>query len=337
MKILIIQTAFLGDVVLTIPLIQAAKKYPKAHLSVLCIPSTKNILEGHPAIDEFIVFDKKNSEKSFFSLLKFAKKIREKRFDVALIPHPSFKSGLISYLANIPERIGFSNSAGKFFFTDKVFFDKNKHQLERYLDLLKYFGVEVGEEKTEIHIDGKDEKFADALLPKDKIIFGINPGSVWATKRWIVEKYAELSDKISKELAGQIVIFGGPDDIEIANSVEKNMKQSAINIAGKTTLKQLAASIKRCRVFITNDSGPMHIAAAMNIPVVAIFGPTVKEFGFYPYTKRSIVIEKNLPCRPCGKHGPNKCPQKHFNCMNKITVDEVFSTVKKLYENLEYN
>lgn len=333
MKLLIVQTAFFGDVVLTIPLIQAAKKYLKAQISVICIPSTENILESHPAIDEIIVFDKKKSEKGFFPLIKFVKKIKEKKFDVALIPHPSFKSALIPYLAAIPERIGFSNTAGSFFFTDRVFFDKNKHQLERYLELLKHFGVEVREEKTEVRIDGQDEKFADDILPQAEGIFGINPGSAWATKRWPAEKYAELSDKISKDLGGQIVIFGGHDDIETAAKVEKNMKSKAINLSGKTTLKQLAASVRRCRVFITNDSGPMHIAAAMNIPVVAIFGPTVKQFGFFPYSKNAIVIEKNVPCRPCSPHGPNKCPEKYFDCMNKITVDEVFDAVKKQYEN----
>ena len=333
MKILIIQTAFLGDVVLTIPLIQAAKKYLKAQISVVCIPSTKNILEGHPSIDEIIVFDKKNSEKGFFSLIKFIKKLKEKKFDVAIIPHPSFKSGLISYLAAIPERIGFSNSAGRFFFTNKVFFDKNKHQLERYLDLLKHFGIEVKEEKTEIYIDEEGKKFADYVLPKNKIIFGINPGSIWATKRWPAEKYAQLADKIITEFGAEILIFGGPDDIDIAKNVEKNMEQKAINFAGKTTLKQLSVLTQMCKVFVTNDSGPMHIAAAMNIPVVAIFGPTIKQFGFFPYSKKAIVIEKNVPCRPCSPHGPNKCPEKHFNCMNKITVSEVFDAVKKQYEN----
>ena len=333
MKILIIQTAFLGDVVLTIPLIQAAKKYLKAQISVVCIPSTKNILEGHPSIDEIIVFDNKNSEKGFFSLIKFIKKLKEKKFDVAIIPHPSFKSGLISYLAAIPERIGFSNSAGRFFFTNKVFFDKNKHQLERYLDLLKHFGIEVKEEKTEIYIDEEGKKFADDVLPKNKIIFGINPGSIWATKRWPAEKYAQLADKIITEFGDEILIFGGPDDIDIAKNVEKNMEQKAINFAGKTTLKQLSVLTQMCKVFVTNDSGPMHIAAAMNIPVVAIFGPTIKQFGFFPYSKKAIVIEKNVPCRPCSPHGPNKCPEKHFNCMNKITVSEVFDAVKKQYEN----
>ncbi|MFH0948847.1 MAG: glycosyltransferase family 9 protein [Elusimicrobiota bacterium] len=379
MKLLIIQTAFLGDVVLTIPLIQAAKKYLKAQISVVCIPSTKNILEGHPSIDELIVFDKKKSEKSFFSLLKFAKKLKEKKFDVAIIPHPSFKSGLISFLVAIPKRIGFSNSAGSFFFTDKVFFDPEKYQLERYLDLLKrlachcevvppwridsrlglspkcvigehsgttisygvsfprkresnLFSIEVKGEKTEIHIEKEDEKFADDILsPKtNKIIFGINPGSVWATKRWLAEKYAELSDRIVKELGGQIVIFGGPDDIETAGIVENRMTEKAINISGKTTLKQLVVLIKRCCVFVTNDSGPMHIAASFDIPVVAIFGPTVRKLGFFPYSKNAIVIEKDLSCRPCGKHGPNKCPKKHFDCMNGISVNEVFNVVKRI-------
>ncbi|MEW6557346.1 MAG: lipopolysaccharide heptosyltransferase II [Elusimicrobiota bacterium] len=330
MKILIIQTAFLGDVVLTLPLIQSVKKYLKAHLSILCIPATQNILEGHPAIDEIIIYDKKGKDKGFFKLVKLAKKLKEKKFDTAIIPHPSFKSGLISYLANIPERIGFSNSAGRFFFTDRVFFDKRKHQLERYLSLLKHFNIEVKEAKTEIYIDEKDEKFADDILLKDKKFFGINPGSVWATKKWLHERYAELSDKIVNQLDGQVVIFGGPYDIETASEVEKNMKSKAINLAGKTTLKQLTALIKKCCVFITNDSGPMHISAGLNVPTVAIFGPTVKQLGFFPYSKKAVIVEKSLPCRPCGKHGPNKCPKKHFRCMTEISVDDVFEAVKLL-------
>lgn len=332
MKLLIIQTAFLGDVVLTLPLIQAAKKHLKAQISVVCIPSTKNILERHPSIDELVVFDKKADEKGFFSMIKFAKKLKDKKFDAVLVPHPSFKSGLISYLAAIPERVGFSNSAGKLFFTDKISFDGKKHQSERYLGLLKHFGVDAGYEKPEIYIDEKDD-----ILPENKTIFGINPGSVWATKRWPAEKYAALADRISSELGGQVVIFGGSDDAVTASEVEKNMKSHAVNLAGKTTLKQLAALIKKCGVFITNDSGPMHIAAAFDVPVVAVFGPTVREFGFFPHSPKAAVVERTMSCRPCGKHGPVECPEKHFKCMTGISASEVFEAVKKQYENSEHN
>jgi len=344
-KILIIQTAFLGDVVLTIPLIQAAKKYLKSEVSVLCIPSTKDILVGHPDIDEIIVYDKKGKDRGIFNLFKLAKKIREKKYDTVLIPHPSFQSGFLAYLSGIKKRVGFCNSAGRFFLTKCIPFDKDKCQLERYLDLMQYFGFELEKEKTKIYIDKKSDEYADSTLDPSTSsgqvaqgrYFGINPGSVWATKRWLPERYAELSDKIVDKFGGKIIIFGGVDDIDTASIVEKNMKKHPINLAGKTTLKQLTALIKRCRVFITNDSGSMHIAAALDIPTVAIFGPTVKRFGFFPYSDKAVVIEKDIKCRPCDRHGSNKCPRNHFNCMNKVTVDEVFGAVKKLYEYFEYN
>lgn len=330
MKILIIQTAFLGDVVLTIPLIQAAKKYLKAAVSVVCIPSTAEILAGHPDIDEIIIYDKKGKNKGIFNLLKLAKILKNKSFDAVLVAHPSFKSGLLAYLSGIKKRIGFDNSAGRFFFTAAVFFNKTKHQTERYLDLLLYFDIAVREEKTLIYIDEESKKFAQILLGTKGDFFGLNPGSVWATKRWLPEKYAHLADRIAERLGGKIVIFGGKEDIAAAESVEKNMKGQAVNLAGKTTLKQLAALIKQCKVFITNDSGPMHIAAAFDIPTVAIFGPTVKGQGFFPYSAEAIVVEKNIPCRPCGKHGPRRCPVKNFRCMNDVGVDEVFNAVVRL-------
>ncbi|MBN1385002.1 MAG: lipopolysaccharide heptosyltransferase II [Elusimicrobia bacterium] len=330
MKILIIQTAFLGDVVLTIPLIQAARKYLKARISVVCIPSTANILEGHPDIDEIIVYDKKGKNKGFLNLLKLARFLKSKKFDTALIPHPSFKSGFLAFLSGIKKRIGFDNSAGRFFFTDTVFFNKSKHQIERYLDLLLYFDVVVREERTRIYVDNESGKYAKILLGTDSNFFGINPGSVWATKRWLPERYAQLSDSIIERLGGKIVIFGGKEDKITADIVEKNMKGKALNLAGKTTLKQLAALIKQCRVFITNDSGPMHIAAAFDVPTIAIFGPTIKEQGFYPYSREAMVIEKDIPCRPCGKHGPKKCPKNSFVCMGDIGVEEVLNAVIRM-------
>lgn len=330
MKLLIIQTAFLGDVVLTIPLIQAAKKYLKAQVSVVCIPSTADILAGHPDIDEIIVYDKKGKNKGIFSLLKLAKILKDRNFDAVLVAHPSFKSGFLAYLSGIKKRIGFDNSAGRFFFTGTVFFNKTKHQLERYLDLLLYFDIAVSEERTRIYIDEESKKYAQILLGAKGEFFGINPGSVWATKRWLPEKYAQLADRIAERLGGKIVIFGGKEDVAAADSVEKNMKGKAVNLAGKTTLKQLAALIKQCKVFITNDSGPMHIAAAFDISTVAIFGPTVKELGFSPYAAEAIVVEKNISCRPCGKHGPRKCPVKNFRCMNDVSVDDVFNAVVRL-------
>jgi len=330
MKTLIIQTAFLGDVVLTLPLIQSAKINLKSGLYVLCIPSTKDILEGHPSVDGIIVTDKKGRDKGFLNLLKLGNYLKKEKFDIVLVPHPSFQSALLSYLSGSKRRVGFSNNPGRLFFTDIVPFDKKKHQLERYLDILTALDISPKNEKTVIYVDGKNEKWAADILGNESFLIGINPGSVWETKRWLPERFAEVADRLVSLFGGKAVIVGGSGDVSAADSVERRMSSKPVNLTGKTTLKQLSALIKRCRVFITNDSGPMHIAAAFDVPTVAIFGPTVKEFGFFPYSQKSIVVENNVSCRPCGKHGPRKCPGKTFACMSGISSGDVIEAAKKL-------
>jgi len=330
MKTLIIQTAFFGDLVLTLPLIQSAKKNLGSDMYVLCIPSTKDILEGHPSVDGIIVSDKKGKDKGLLNLFKFGNFLKKENFDLVIVPHPSFQSAFLSYLSGSKRRIGLSNNPGRIFFTDIVPFDKEKHQLERYLDILLPLGICPQNEKTVIHTDKQDEKWADDALGNESFLIGINPGSIWATKRWLPERFAEVADKIISMRGGKAIIVGGSGDINTADLVERHMSSKPLNFTGKTTLKQLSALIKRCRIFITNDSGPMHIAAAFDVPTVAIFGPTIKEFGFSPYSKNSIVVEKNIPCRPCGKHGPKRCPKKHFKCMREITVESVLNAARNM-------
>lgn len=330
MKALIIQTAFLGDAVLTLPLIQTVKKYLKFGVYVLCIPSTRDIFEGHPSVDGTIVTDKKGSEKGLFNLLKLGKLLKKEKFDLVLVPHPSFQSAFLSFLSGSKKRVGFSNNPGKLFFTDTVLFDKKKHQLERHLDILAPLGIAARDEKTVIRISAGDEKWADKISGGAEFLIGMNPGSVWATKRWLPERFAETAGILTSVYGGKIVIIGGPGDMETASEVERLMPSKPLNLAGKTTLGQLSAVIKRCRLFITNDSGPMHIAAALNVPTVAIFGPTIKDFGFSPYFWNSVVVEKNISCRPCGKHGHRKCPKNTFECMTAISAKEVASAAQEL-------
>lgn len=339
-RILIIQTAFLGDVVLTIPLIMATKKaFPDAYLSVMVIPKVKEILDNNPDIDEIIVYDKKGKEHSWRSFLDLVAKVKAHHFNVAILPHRSLKSALLCFLARIPKRIGFTAAAGRILYTDKVPYRQSPkiHEIDRNLDLLKPLGVK--DRKAAIFIDpGKEainhtlELYNEYEIKATDLVIGINPGSVWPTKRYATEKYAALADRLIQELKASIIIIGSPADIAIADKMARQMRGTALNLAGRTSLPQMAAIVKRFNLLVTNDSGAMHIAVAMGVPVVAVFGATTQDLGFYPYSTKDIVVEKDLPCRPCGKHGGKSCPKKNFACMKLISVSDVYDAVKRRLE-----
>ncbi len=337
-RILVIQTAFLGDVILTIPLLSAIKKkVENCFLSVMIIPEVKEILTQHPAVDELIVYDKKGKDKSFFGFLKLIKKIKEKKFDMVILPHRSFRSAFLAWLSKIPLRVGFDRSQGKIFLNKLVDYDKNKHDLERNLDLGVLLGVNISKPEICLPIKKHEKEEAAKILKKsgfgeNDLLIGINPGSVWPTKRWWPQRYAKLLNLLVEE-GYRPIIFGSKKDISVVdriiNDVSSETRGNMANLAGKTSLKQLSALISKCRIFVTNDSASMHIAVAHKIPVIALFGPTTPQIGFYPYGENNLVIEKKMPCRPCGLHGGYKCKLKTHECMKGIEVKEVFEAVQQ--------
>jgi lipopolysaccharide heptosyltransferase II len=247
------------------------------------------------------------------------------------------KSALIAWLAGIPRRIGFSTSQGRWLLTDVVPFKWSMHDADRNLALLKAVGVQAGSGELSLQPDATSEqqireRLSAAGIQANDRILGINAGSVWATKRWKAEGFAQVADRAIRDLGMKVIFFGGKPDAEVVRASMKFMKEKAFNWAAQTQLKELIAGIARCQVFLTNDSGPMHIAVATRVPTVAIFGPTTRELGFFPYGPGHIVVEKNLVCRPCGLHGATQCPLGHFDCMNLISADEVFAAVKQQAE-----
>jgi heptosyltransferase-2 len=337
-KILIVQTAFLGDVILTTPLIKATKKiYPDSYLSFLLIPETKDVLANNPKLDEIIIYDKRDKEKGIADFFSLVKRIKSKSFDKALIPHRSLRSASLCFLSKIPKRIGFDTSAGSFLFTNKVKYQKNQHEIERNLSLLNNF-KDKKEYFPELFPSPDDFDKVETFLrdqnldTKEKIV-GIAPGSVWATKRWLPERFAQVADLLTDELHTGIVLLGSKEDEELCFQISDLMKTKPVIAAGKMSILQSAALISKCRVIISNDSAPVHMAVAMRTPVVEIYGSTVPQFGFAAYGKNDLIIEKPLYCRPCGIHGKNKCPEKHFRCMKEITTQEVFEAVKSIIEN----
>ena len=165
-----------------------------------------------------------------------------------------------------------------------------------------------------------DEFLKEHRIPKGTVLVGMNPGSVWNTKRWLPERFAELCVRLRAD--GLIpVLIGGAEDKALGARIAQD--GGALDLTGKTDLEELKALMGRLSVFVTNDSGPMHLAAAAGVPVVAIFGATTRELGFFPYGPGHRVVEVDLACRPCGLHGASKCPEGHFLCMRLLTVDQV--------------
>lgn len=337
LRILIIQTAYLGDAVLTGSLIKETKEnFTDSFLAVLCTPEIKEIFTQFPEINKLIVYDKRGKEKGLSSFFRLVRRIRDENFDLVILPHRSFRSALLVWLAGIPRRIGFTSSEGRIFLTDLVPFDWRTHDSERNLELLKPLGVKRAKYSRELSLN-IDEKmktgfFSKYNLKEKDLIIGINPGSVWSTKRWLPERFAEVADWLIEKDKAKIVIFGGREDLPSAEEMERKISHPVINLAGKTDLKELVTFISCCNIFIANDSGPMHIAVATKVPTIAIFGPTTRELGFYPYGKEHRIVEVDLSCRPCSLHGGKKCPLGHFNCMKMISAERVYSVVKEVID-----
>ncbi len=338
MKALIIQTAFIGDVTLTLPLVEFIKNIPEIEsIDYLAVPDVYNILELNPNIRKVILYDKKKEDKGLINLFGLIKKLKKEKYDIAYVPHRSLRSAIIPYLAGIKTRIGFDTSAAPFFFTQKILYNKEIHEIERILSLLSdlfYNGKLSIEKKPKIYYNDDDIDYVNRFFRLNKIsdnerLVGISPGSRWATKRWIKEGFAGLIKYLKEKKDVTTIIFGSKTDLQLCKEVNHLSESTAVNTAGIFTPRQSVIAMGKTRVVVTNDSGAVHLAVSGNAKVIAIFGATAPKFGFYPYGDGHKIIEKDLECRPCKIHGGEKCRQKHFRCMKDITSEEVFEEVCK--------
>ncbi|MDE1977456.1 MAG: lipopolysaccharide heptosyltransferase II, partial [Elusimicrobia bacterium] len=337
---LIVQSAFLGDALLTLPLADEFKRrFPGARLAVLTLEKTADVFRARASIDEVLIDDKRGQNRGLGGLRLLARRLRQERFDAAIIPHRSFRSALLARLSGIPRRVGFSSSAGSFLLTDRVPWTWLMPDAERNLALLKPLGgghdaraAAAAPESVYLRPDpAEKEKMARALdtagTNPGRTFVGVHPGSAWPTKRWPEERFAALCRGLS-ERGFTPVLVGGPQDRELCARVAA--QSGAQDFCGKTDLKELKALLSFFPLFITNDSGPMHMAAGLGVPTLAVFGPTTRELGFFPYGPRHRVLEADLTCRPCRLHGGKACPHGHFLCMRLIMTDEVLETALEM-------
>ena len=337
MRILLTRTDRIGDVVLSTPVIKAIRdSYPDAHIAFMVRPYAEALVDGNPYLDEVIIYDKFGKHKSFLNTIRFALGLKKKKFDLAIMLHPTNRSHLIAFFAGIPKRIGYDRKLS-FLLTKKVPHTKQegkKHESEYTFDLLKEINIigKPDELFVPLHrkdLDKVDEIFEKNNLSKDDTIITVNPGASCISKKWSADNFAILSDEIVSRFKAKIIIVTDKASIENATQVESKMQNKPINLAGKTTVGELAVIISKSNLFISNDSGPVHIAAAVGTPVISIFGrkdPGLSPKRWGPLSKKSAVFHKDVGCDVCFAHN---C-KLGFKCLKAITTTEILEVVDSL-------
>jgi heptosyltransferase II len=319
---LVIQTAFLGDVVLTTPLLTAlAERH--GPLDVVTTPGAAALLEGHPAVRDVIRYDKKGRDRGLTGLRRLGATLRARGYRRAFLPHRSWRSAALALLARVPDRTGFADSPAAVTYTTRVPRAGAGHEVERLLALAGTRGGTVP--PVSLSLAEEDEAAAGRWLAERGISGGftaVAPGSIWGTKRW--PYYPALAAAVD----GPLVVIGGREDAALAREIVAAAPGRAWSAAGELSLRGSAAVIRRARALVTNDSAPLHLATAVGTPVVALFGPTVPEQGFGPRDASSLTLgHTGLRCRPCSAHGPEVCPLGHHRCMRELPVETVAEAV----------
>ena len=347
-NILIVKLSAIGDVVHTLPSLAALRKlYPEAHISWVIEEASSDIIRGHPHLDRVIISRRKrwieNLKKlhdiktTTTDIRLFVKTLRDRKYDLVIDFHGLFKSSMIVLLSGGGRKLGYDSmqELSGLFLNEKIFEDMKKHAALRYLDLIRYLGTDIDNPEFNIPIEEENKVRVETLLKANDIditepFVAINPVAFWDTKLWEDNRFARLCDRIVEELKQKIVFTGSKDHGSIER-IRSGMTFPSVNLEGQTTLRDLAYLYSLSGLLITTDSGPMHIAAAMNTPTVALFGPTdPSRTG--PYGKGHIVVRKEMPCSPCFS---KKCDTKE--CMKEIGVDEVFDAVKEVVNRTAYN
>jgi len=337
-RILIVRTDRIGDVVLSTPVITATRQaFPHAYIAMMVSPETEEIVAQNPHLNEVIVYDKKLSYRGIFQTLRFATHLREKRFDLALVLHSTTRVNLISFLAKIPKRVGYARRKMDFLLTDKLEYRKRlgeKHESEYSLDVLRSLGVKVEKAPLCVSIKKKSEKNIDNLLFKRGVkkrlrMAVIHPGASCISKMWPQENFARLADILIERFNLTVVLISSPEQIKIGENVKGLMNNKPLFLCGKTSLSDLAVLFKRSELFISNDSGPVHIACAVGTPVISIFGRNEKGLGparWGPIGAKGVALHKDVGCAECLAHN---C-KKDFLCLKSVTVEEALEKASGL-------
>lgn len=331
------QTAFLGDAVLTLPLIQAVKaRFPDAEIHLFTRAGVDSLFTAQRELASVRPFAKRGAQKSLLAANRLGNELAAEGFDLWISPHKSLRSALIARAVGAPVRIGYDQPWYNWLaYTHLVArrFDE-LDEVERLMQLV--LPLEIPPTPPKAHLDLSEAARAQAAevfsaFPAGVPILGIHPGSTWPTKCWPVEHFAQVA-RTALARGVSVALFAGPGEEALAARIEQDCAGTGFlrNLAGALPLPALAASLPLLSAYLTNDSGPMHLAWVQDVPLVALFGPTVRRLGFFPRGEHSRVLETGLDCRPCGLHGHKSCPKGHHACMRDLTPDAAWQALRPL-------
>ncbi len=338
---------WIGDAVMSEPALAALRElFPTAEITLLVKPAIAELLRGHPALQRILVYEDPGRHLGITGKWTLAGTLRRLRFDLAILFQNAFEAALLTFLAGIPRRYGYATDGRRFLLSDPIAVPERMkigHQVQYYLDMLRPLGSERPAGSPRLFLSQEeeqamDQRLAEAGVDESDLLVGLNPGSTYGSaKRWLPERFAETADRLSQEQGMQsgrrvrLVIVGARGEEALGRAIADRMQVKPIQLSGRTTMRELMAVIKRCDLFLTNDTGPMHLAASFGVPVVALFGPTDSRTTS-PFGSGHTIVRHPVECAPCLLR---ECPIDH-RCMTRISVDEVYgAAVKQLVGKFE--
>ncbi len=337
-KILITRLHFIGDVILTTPVIRAVRqRFPNAYIAYLADKNAITLLENNPYLDELIPFDFKWNLKEQIS---FIRKLRDKKFDLVIDLFGNPRSAILSFLTGAKIRIGGEFGWRKFLYTNPIpRTNEKKNAIKFHLDYLKPLGIENSDLKTEIFLLEEEIKWgrnylkSKGLDPDEKMIFGIHPGATWPAKMWFKENFAKLADKIVSNFNAGVAITHSESETELAMDVFNLSSKRNIVVLDSLNLRQLASVLSNFDFYISNDCGPMHISAAVGTKTIGLFGPGEEDIWFpYPENEGHKALRIDVECHPCHLDFCNRTGENYMKCMKILTVEIVFNELSKLVQ-----
>jgi len=333
-KILIRSTNWVGDAIMTTPAVRTIRaNFPEAMISILAYPWVADIFAASPHVDEVLFYHKKGWHQGMHGLWRLGRELRAQRFDLAILLQNAFEAAVLANLAGIPVRAGYRRDGRSLLLTHGVAIRpevRTMHQVHYYQGLLADLGLQRGPDGLFLQLLPETTRWAREFVASGKPlrVVGLNPGAAYGpAKKWPAARYAELAGRLGREYGATLLVFGTAADQEAAALIKEQAPEQVVDVTGKTTLAEAMALIGCCDAFVTNDSGLMHVAAAQQVPLVAIFGST-DEVATGPFCDTAVIMKKELPCSPCFN---THCRLGHYQCMLGIEVDEVLAAVAGLF------
>jgi heptosyltransferase-2 len=334
-RILVIRLSSLGDILLTTPVLRVLREYcPAAQLDFLTKAAYQDILRTNPCVDRLLLLEPQQG------LREMLRRLRQTRYDIVIDLHRTLRSRLLYHGLLAERKLAYTKRTIRRALLVHLGWNTLQAMTpvpDLYMAPLRCLGMTAPLPPLELHLTAESQEamqvYLQQELPESRMqpLVAVAPGARWSTKRWPVERFAAVAQTLAQTQQAAVVVLGSAEDRQLAQKLCQQLSVPVLNSTGTLSLMHTAALLQQCRLLLSNDSGLMHMAAALRVPVVAIFGPTVQEFGFYPFKASAQVVSAAIACRPCSTKGSTRCPRGHHQCMQQVTVAHVLAAASKIW------